>query len=151
MRVRSAATVSLMIALVSWPLSFSAIADQRDRSRPEPITYADAEILIYLLPVAKQLRSSSMEIGWEEQTSSKLNQNDYYTFWVYNARRKSYGSVTVGYFAVNKHTADVWDADSETLVLTPEIKGVQKILRDAHHIASATIEKYRGRRLGAGR
>ena len=76
-----------------------------------------------------------MDIGWELQTSDKLNQRDFYTFWVINSKRpNTAGSVTVGYFSVNKHTAEVWDTNSDRVVGAAEIEGVQRILRRAHHI-----------------
>lgn len=77
------------------------------------IALEEAEILIYLLPAAQTVRSQGMDIGWEQQTSSKLNQNDFYVFWVVNDKRQNvHGSNTIGYYGVNKHTADVWSYGS---------------------------------------
>jgi hypothetical protein len=113
--------------------------------KAEQIPLYDAEILIYLLPQAHEIRKEGMDIGWELQTSPKLNQEDFYTFWVINAKRKHVnGSVTVGYFSVNKHTADIVDNLGE-LVTSLELAGVQRILREGHHIDTATIQRYRSR------
>jgi hypothetical protein len=103
----------------------------------------EAEILIYLLPQAQDLRGQGMDIGWELQTSPKLNQEDFYTFWVVNSKRPIVqGSDTVGYFSVNKHTAEVWANDKEKTVTTAELKGIEKILRKAHHIDDAALRKF---------
>jgi hypothetical protein len=116
---------------------------------PEQIAYHDAEILIYLLPVAKETRARGSDISWERQSSPRLNQSDYFVFWVTNARPNPYGSSTIGYFAVNKHTADVWECGGDGIdteaVTSPEIVGVQKILREANHIDEASVQKYRSR------
>src|SRR5208282_5971655 len=96
----------------------------------EEIATREAEILIYLLPQAQELRKQGMDIRWELQTSPKLNQRDFYTYWIVNSKRPNVeGSVTVGYFSVNKHTAEVWDNDNEKVVETGELQGVQRILR----------------------
>ncbi len=141
-----ACLAACVISLMCWRVvpAFSS-AGEAPVAKPQEIAYHEAEILIYLLPVAKELRAGGMDVSWERQTSAKLNQEDYFVFWVVNARRVSNGSVTVGYFAVNKHTADVWDSDLKELVTSPEIKGVQKILRRAHRIDDHAIEEYRAR------
>lgn len=73
------------------------------------ISIVEAEILLYVSPIAERVRANNSDIAMELQTSAKLNQDDYYFFWVYDSVRHSNGSVTVGYYAVNKHTAEVWD------------------------------------------
>ncbi len=116
---------------------------------PEPslITLHEAEILIYLIPEAHELRKQGMDVGWELETGSGMNQEDFYIFSVANVkRRRVHGSAGVGFFAVNKHTADVWDAVAGELVTSSELEGVQRILRKAHLVDSATISKYSGRR-----
>jgi len=81
----------------------------------------------------------------EQQTSAQLNQADYYYFWVYNAKRQSNGSVTIGYYAVNKHTADVWDTVEQKRISSRLMVGVQRIIRESHHIDEDTMGKYRSR------
>ena len=112
---------------------------------PEEIALHEAEILIYMLPDSIKIRSEGMEIGWEIHDAEEFNQKDFYVFWVYNAKRRDAGSVTVGHFAVNKHTADVWEFGSDTLVKARELDAIQKILRKGHNIDQQTIEKYRHR------
>ena len=60
----------------------------------------------------------------------------------YNPRQPSYGSVTVGYYAVSKHTADVWDTDENEELSGKLLLGVQKLIRKSHHIGEATMKKY---------
>jgi hypothetical protein len=116
---------------------------------PEPIARYEAEILIYVLPQGQELRNQGMDIGWELQTSPKLNQQDFYTFWVFNSKRPNVeGSVTIGYFSVNKHSVEVWDDNKGNLVGTAELEGIQKILRQEHHIDESTVHKFSPRRPG---
>jgi len=115
--------------------------------KPDLINIEEAEILIFLLPQAAELRRQGMDVGWELQTGPKLNQADFYTFWVVNSSRPHVeGSVTVGYFGVNKHSAEVWSLDKGEFVSAPEIGGVQRIIRRAHSIDDALVRKYHSRR-----
>ena len=129
----------------------SLLSSARIPAGPEELAYHDAEILIYLLPVAKETRARGSDIIWERESSPKLNQSDYFVFWVMNARPNPYGSSTIGYFAVNKHNADVRECgEDEPAVTSPEIEGVQKILRRAHRIDQETAQKYRSRPIYLG-
>ena len=143
---KPSSTISWLLAvvLVSGP-AIQNPDPPRPPTQPEHVALHEAEILVYLLPQAHDIRNEGMEIGWELQTSPKLNQEDFYNFWVFNAKRKHvHGSVTVGYFSVNKHTADIVDALGK-FVASPELEGVQRILREAHHIDDTTIKEYRSR------
>lgn len=111
----------------------------------EPLSLTEAEVLVYLLPRAREVRRQGGRIGWEVETGPSQNTTDFYNFWVVDNKQQGHiGSVTLGYFSVNKHTADVWDQVSDK-VISPdeELQGIQKILRDGHHINAQTLEKYR--------
>lgn len=108
----------------------------------QEISLTEAKILLYVSPIGEEVRAEGYDIAMERQTSDKLNQADYYTFWVYNDERQSYGSVTIGYFAVNKHTAQVWDTVEDKQLSGKLLLGVQKMFRESHHIDGATIKKY---------
>ena len=110
------------------------------------LSLSEAEILVYLLPVAHKLREEQMDVGWELQRGSKWNEKDFYVFWVVNPKRVVEGSNTVGYFAVNKHTADIWDDWAEAFVTSTEIEGVQRILRKAHCIDDRVLSEFGSRR-----
>jgi hypothetical protein len=73
----------------------------------------------------------------------RLNQRDFYTYWVVNSKRPNVeSSVTVGYFGVNKHTAQLWDDDNGKVVGGAEFEGVEGILRRAHHIDQDTLRRF---------
>jgi len=110
------------------------------------LTATEARVLVYISPVGEKLRASGLDIAMEQQTSPQLNQANYYYFWVYNAkRRQSAGSVTIGYYAVNKHTGQIWDTDEKKEISSKLVRGVQAIIRRSHHIDEATTEKYANR------
>ena len=120
--------VLTLLLLMSPPLTCA--------TEPGPVTISvhEAEILIYLLPVAHQLRAEGMDVGWElqDQNRDRYPKDDYYVFWLVNNKRASAGSTTIGYYAVNKRTGEIWNTDLDQLVSSAELEGVQKILRCAH-------------------
>lgn len=148
MLLHKIASIALLIGAVCPILSPARTKPSLVRATsPETIALHEAEILIYLLPEARETRKRGMDIGWELETSPQLNQQDFFVFWVVNAKRKHpHGSVTIGFFSVNRHTADVWSNDLGKFVSTTELSGIQKILRTAHHIDQPTIEKFKNRR-----
>lgn len=110
------------------------------------LSATEAKILVYVSSVGEGVRASGFDIGMEQQTSAQLNRADYYYFWVYNAKRgPPHGSVTIGYYAVNKYTGDVWDIDGKKQLSSKLLEGVQRIVRGSHHIGEDTIARYRGR------
>jgi hypothetical protein len=107
----------------------------------EPLTLSEAEILIYLMPASRQLRLQGFDVGWDLERSS-IQSADSFRFQVFNAKRKCPEgcSTTIGYFAVDKRTAQVEDLDAQRIVTDEEIRGVQAILRKEHHLASKHSE-----------
>jgi hypothetical protein len=95
------------------------------------LSRAEAEILVYLMPVSKQLRTRGFDVGWEVREGK-----DSFHFFVYNTKRKCKDgcSVTVGYYTVNVLTAIVTDDELNKVVSNQEMRGVQGILRRAHHL-----------------
>jgi len=88
------------------------------------LSVREAELLIYFLPVAEQLRSQQMEIGWER--TPKAEESSRYVFWVYNSRRSGTGSVTIGYFNVDRCTGVV--TEQRNTVTSATLRAVQNIL-----------------------
>src|SRR5882672_8227397 len=81
-----------------------------DENLSPTITISEAEDLINLLPATKELRAEGMDVKWDVQAVPTMNNRDYYFFWIYNAtaqKERDIGSISVGNYAVNKHTADV--------------------------------------------
>jgi hypothetical protein len=107
------------------------------------VSLTEAKILIFVSPIAEDVRRKGMDIGVELQTSSQLNQTDYYYFWVYNNERAhSGGSVTIGYYAVSKYTANVWNVDTSQRVSGKLLGDIQTILREEHGIDESTVKRY---------
>jgi hypothetical protein len=132
----------------------SASTDHAANESPT-ITVEEAKELINLLPATKDLRAKGMVVKWDVQTVPTMNNKDYYFFWIYNATaqcQRDIGSISVGNYAVNKHTADIraWQVADEVfygndgaLVTTNELERLQKELRKKHGIDSTLIQEYR--------
>ncbi len=133
--------------LLSAYLLFIATAisstGQQETKKPETITLPEAEILVYLLPDSHDVRAQGMEVAWVQDTGPELNHKDYFYFFVYNAKRQYAASVTIGHFAVDKHTGEVWDSVLWEKRSSPEIEGVQRIIRKAHAIGPDVLEKFK--------
>jgi hypothetical protein len=96
-----------------------------------------------------------MCVKFDVQAVTTMNNRDYYFFWIYNATAQNegdIGSISVGNYAVNKHTADVrvWHVSNDVLhgedgvlVATNELERLQEELRERHGVDSTTIQQYR--------
>jgi len=166
-----AAVASCLAVLIWWPLSstrasafdsraVSSSADADADTNPSPtITIEEAENLLNLLLVIKELRAKGMDVKWDAQAITTMNDRDYYFFWIYNVtaqKERDIGSIAVGNYAINKHTADVraWQVshdvfhgDDGVLVTTNELERLQEELRKKHGISSALIQEYRSAHL----
>ena len=160
-------TFLFLIALICCPLSSNRAlalgpdsASQGQEANATPtITVGEAEGLISLLPPTKELRAKGMVVKWDVQAGSTMNNKDYYFFWIYNATaqaQRDIGSISVGNYAVNKHTADIraWRVSDEVfhgndgeVVTTNELERLQEELRKKHGIDSALIREYRSAHL----
>ncbi|MBU6509553.1 MAG: hypothetical protein KGL98_05075 [Gammaproteobacteria bacterium] len=136
--------LALLMAVCSLFLTFDSVIAKGVTTPADAneISIVEAKILIYVSPVGERVRANRSDIAMELQTSTKLNQSDYYFFWVYDSERHSNGSVTVGYYAVNKHTAEVWDMDEDSRLSGKLLLDIQELIRESHHIDEGTIKKY---------
>jgi hypothetical protein len=123
-----------------WPRGQKTRSEQSAQSE---ISLTEAEILIYVLPDSQAVRKQRGGISWELEEGPAQNTKDLFTFWVVGPLRQGEASSTVGFFSVNKHTADVWNVVASKLISDDELNGIQKLLRDGHRIDAQTIEKYR--------
>ncbi len=126
-----------------------------DTNLSPTITTEEAADLIALLPVTKELRAKGMDVRWDVQAVPTMNNRDYYFFWIYNAtaqKERDIGSISVGNYAVNKHTADVrlWQVSNDVfhgedgvLVAANDLERLQEELRKKHGINSTSIQEYR--------
>ena len=115
--------------------------------------------MINLLPAVEELRAKGMDVKWDVQSVPTLNNQDYYFFWIYNVtaqKERDIGSISVGNYAVNKHTADVrrWQVshdvsfgDDGVLVNTNPLERLQGELRKKHGVTTTTIQEYRSAHL----
>ncbi len=113
-------------------------------SSPSDTSLTEAEILIYVLPDSQVVRKQRGDISWEVEAGPAQNTKDFYTFYVVGPIAEGEASSTIGHFSVNKHTADVWDTVFNKLTVGADLAGIQKILREGHHIDARTIQRYRG-------
>lgn len=131
----------LLLVIICVPAQRASAAN-----KPASLTATEAKILVYISPVGQSLREQGFDVGMERQTSSQLDQANYYYFWIYDSKRQQLsGSVTVGYYAVNKHTGQVWDTETRKEVSSGLMKGVQAIIRRSHGIDESTLAKYSNR------
>ncbi|HZR30948.1 MAG TPA: hypothetical protein VFA76_03725 [Terriglobales bacterium] len=103
------------------------------RAVPEPqckkISVRDAEILLYLMPVADELRAEEMDVGWKREPGVEEYRQGAYAFRLENARRYNpNGSVTIGYFLVDKCTGIIRQDETGEVVTSPMVRGVQRIM-----------------------
>lgn len=137
----------LTCALVVWMASASAQPGPGPPAEPGLVSVEEAETLVYVLPVSHELRRQGRDVAWQIEGNSEAKQDDFFTFWVLDAKRNPYGSSTIGYFSVNKHTGDIWNLMPEPrLVTSPELAGVQRIIRESLGIGQDTIRKWGGLR-----
>jgi hypothetical protein len=113
---------------------------------PTEFTEYDAERLIYLLPASMTTRNNGRKVGWELQSNPELNEKDFFIFYVYDLSAPDSGSPTIGYFAINKHTAEVWDMSAGRSVQSEDLLAVQKILRRGHCVDESVLKTYSSRR-----
>lgn len=150
-QLRASMTSAIVAVLVSVLIQAGVGKDQRNARTVETITATEASLLVYLVPHAERIRDAGMDGGLELQTNPKLNQREFYYFWLYNRTLEGPGSLTVGYYAVNKHSATVWDLDEERVVSNARIAGAQRIVLRGHGIGEEEVRQYSDRKPGFGR
>ncbi|MGH9534769.1 MAG: hypothetical protein ACRD2E_07925 [Terriglobales bacterium] len=132
------ATLLTVLVTLAWPLG-GASPKNRAPTRSTSLTLGEAEILVYLTPAAAAVRSSpECDVVWELQRFTR----PFWVFWVLDSCAGRNQSPTVGYYAVNNRTAQVWDAGLTHLVSSRELDRVEEILRNAHHVGRAVLAKY---------
>ena len=157
--VRSLVLVCLCSFLTNLTFGQKVASSDGAENVSATITCAEAEELIKLLPVTKELRAKGMDVKWDVQDVATMNNQDYYFFWIYNVtaqKERDIGSISVGNYAVNKHTAEVraWQVspdvsygDDGVLVTTNELEQLQGELRKRRGTDSTAIQRYRSAHL----
>jgi hypothetical protein len=136
--------ISALVAICAFTVVCMSVT-ATEAADAQAISETEAQILIYVSPFAEKLRAEGLDVALDQETSDKLNQADYYYFWVYDSKRQSNGSVTIGHFAVNKHTAEVWDTTADKELSGKPLSGTQSLIRRSNHISADTIKKYTSR------
>jgi hypothetical protein len=140
--------ILLLLAQIQSGTSFKTEAWRQPPTpcQPSELTKYDAEVLLYVLPASVNVRHAGGKEGWEEQTSSALNHRDFFVFYVYDLSTPDSASPTVGYFAINKHTAEVWDIGAKEFLQSEDLLAIQRILRHGHCVDDKTLKVYTSRR-----
>jgi hypothetical protein len=143
-KMRITLIASLLLGYCAWGNhgNLQNAPTTADSCRPSELKKYEAEILIYLTPEASEARKAGEKVSWELQSSVKLNQNDFFVFYLYNVGAPESSSPTIGYFAVNKHTAEVWNMNSKELLHSAELLSVGEIFRRGHCIDEQTVRSY---------
>lgn len=154
----------VIVLLSAWPLRAQTSTASASRGAnpdvPSTITVREARDLINLLPAVKELRAKGTAVGSEARPVPRMNNSDYYLFYVYDvkAAQERDPSQGIGNYAVNKHTADVrvWEVSSEVffgndgaLVISDELEQFQEELRKKYGIDPTLVQKYRPAHLAA--
>lgn len=98
--------------ILSPPQTFSQTTTAADLSHdgsfPFTINVNEAEELIRLLPAIKELHTKGIEVKWESEPVPAKNNGDYHFFRIYVTAQRTgdKGSISIGNYAVSKHTAD---------------------------------------------
>lgn len=140
-----AARFACAVAAIVLFSALVAPANRVSTAAPAPtlLTMEEAEILIYLLPEAHAERERGRDVSWTSETNKAYDLQDFYYFWLVGSGEPHHvGSITVGYYAVNKHTGDIWETAATQHITSPELKGVQAIIRAAHHVNASILRKY---------
>ncbi len=108
------------------------------------ITPTEAEILLYVSPIAYRVRADGGDVAISISPLSSDPKEDFYFCQLHNYKKAhlSADGGLIGNFAVNKHTAEVWDDDFKRQLSGSVLKGVQNIIRRAHQITARTIARH---------
>ena len=137
--------VAAIVAIAASLIGVTPALETPDAQR-KSLSLEEAEILVYLVPDADPVRKAGCDVEAEWQRSSKLDQTNFFTFWLVRTGKKvgcSTWPIDVSYFSVNKRTGSVWDDMPEShRVTSSTLNGVLKIIRRRNGINKATLRKY---------
>ncbi len=104
----------------------------------------EAKILLYVSPIAYRVRADGGDVEVDISPLSSNPNQDFYFCQLHDYKKAhlSADGGLIGNFAVNKHTAEVWDDDFKRQLSGSVLKGVQSIIRYDHQITAKTIARY---------
>lgn len=134
---------SVMLAIMAGAFGWSQVRTGTDSAAL--VNEEEAEILIYAMPGAQAERENGKDVACTPETNKEYDHENFYYFWVVGTGEAHHeGSITLGYFAVNKHTSDIWEYATMEHIQSAQLLGIQKIIRKYHHIDEAVLKKYGG-------
>jgi hypothetical protein len=128
-----------------WPFSVAVAANRRSCS-PTPVTKDEAISEIRTMPEALRLTDSTQSVDavdWHPTGSFRTT--SFYLFMVMAPRPEDVplGNGLIGYFGVNKWTADILEMNSpKSFVLGPALRKYQNKLR-RNHCLNSLISSHR--------
>ena len=141
MRVSAFAGVPVLVVLwtAALPLKLGdmAYAAAPGKCSPSILTNREAQALALGVPVALEAGSPGL-VDAEEWTPAG-GRGDLFFFYMLLARSRELP--VIGYYAVNKRTADVVDFVLQREVYSQELANLQRQLRKRHCITSEVIRK----------
>lgn len=102
----------------------------------------EAKFLILLAPHVRSAVERGASVGLVPELGDGWDQQSYYVYRV--AVRTDSPSGLIGYYAVNRFTADVWDGQP-AMIVAADLSSVQEIIRKVHGISEETIRQFRDR------
>jgi len=106
-----------------------------------PLDEPEARALVAMIPAVHQARIEGFEIIYGLVDDSANYTSDYYVYRI--VVRTDAPSGLIGFYAVNKWTADVWNAVLTVWECSPELEKVQAAMRSLHGINDEVIAAYR--------
>ncbi len=110
-----------------------------------PLTETEAQVLLYVTPIAFKVRASGGDVGMDLESRANAPGEDFYYYQLRDSKAPRRGQL-VGNFAVNKHTAQVWDNDQHQQLHGAVLSGVQAIIRRTHNIDQVALRRYGGKK-----
>jgi len=135
---RSAVTALHLIVLLMATLTAAS-------SAPKPasqINLFEAETLLFLSPEIQGVIHRGMEVALDPDDDNPRAKEPTFFFFRVRARVDAPSNL-VGYYAVNRYTADVLSIATEEFISGPELAAVQTVIRKVHGIDSAVLQMHR--------
>ena len=121
-------------------LALVLLAGKSGGSRP--LAVFEAEILIYLTENGDYNRQKGQDIAWTSQPCVDVPNQDFYCFWLVGTPPPPEGgSVTIGPYAVDRHSGEVWDLALKRPDRSVEVSKVQDLMRRGHRIDQELVRR----------
>jgi hypothetical protein len=128
-----------MLAVV---IAMSPVASSDAPPAATAIDRAEAQALVALAPEVRETIADGLKVRFFDIDidAETFNRSAYFGFYLSVPNEISSG--IVGRYAVNKRTADLWDAGLGAWVCSSAIEAQLRKIRKKHHISVEVINKY---------